>query len=520
MQRLKRKYPPDPIYMHCYQPSYNWRNSAKGSGQHSLGREFVKYSPITPLTADNKPSMIEFEITNPRPLVCNEFFHFLVSPEFQYLDAADNTWKKMTSTAHKKQLIFAPNWFEKLFSSFEIIVNNQKVVTSVENYWVAQEFHGLLYYMMHKDLLQVVAPDPSNPAYMIPRGKDAVENATLAAQAGTVAAEIANIYSDLYADNYTFTYMPLFQFPWFQKPTLNLESPQVDLPIHKMDKMIIRIHFRTKQHLVWKSLSAATNPPTNDSDKFRVIFKRFDLLAEENIIHGTMAPLYGNMKAPKPSKTSKLIDFGGMFLDSKCELVPSGALEYKFRFNNTPMPEQMCIFALPKSVLNGTFDFSKNGSITSTSKYFSAHNILEVESRYNGLKFSNKTPNFEQLSDIQNTLNTLRALRTNGFFGMPVNDFILTYNTVAGEFAGGLYPMVFIDYTLANGSRQRRQPMGSDGHAFKTDQTLEILLKFKTSGTPGATADCIYCIYLFYSDKGMVWDSKNNKFINPLKRYL
>lgn len=518
MQTLKRKYPPDPVYMHCYHPSYNWRNAAKGSGQLSLGREFVKFSPTTPLTADNKPNMIEFEITNPRPLVCNEMFYFLVSPEFQYLDT-DNTWKRMTYATHKQQLILAPNWFEKMFASFEIIVNNQKVVTSVENYWVAQEFHGLLYFMMHKDLKDLVAPEPFNPVRMIPPGKDAVDKSTLVQETG-VLAPIGNCYKHLYKEDYTFTYMPLFQFPWFQKPTLNLECPQVDLPIHKMGKMIIRIHFKPNQHVAWQSTSEVTTQSPNDSKKFRVIFKRFDLLAEENIIHGTMTPLYANVKAPKPSKTQKFIDFGGMFLDSKCELVPSGALQFKFLFTNSPMPEQACIFALPKSVLNGTFDFSNQGGVVATSKYFTDPNILEVETRYNGLRFSNKTPNFEQTADIQNTRNTIRALKTNGFFGMPVNEYVQSYSVVAGEFSNTPYPMVFIDYTLANGTRQRRQPMGSDGHAFKTDQPMEILLKFKTSGTAGATADCIYCVYLFYSDKGMMYDPKNNKFINPLKRYL
>lgn len=528
MDRLKRKYVPDPVYMHAYQPSYNWRNAAKGSGQTTLGREFVKFSPTTPLTADNRPQMIEFELTNPRPLVCNEMFHFLVSLQFQFLDT-DNTWKKMTSGTHNGQLVLAPNWFEKLFASFELIVNDQKVVTSIENYNVAQEFHGLLYYLMHEDLKKHIAPEPFNPVYLLPSNADSpVLGATFTSDT-PFAQNLLTTYAKIYDNNYTFLYTPLFQFPWFQKPTLNLETPQTDFPIHKMGKTILRIHFKPKQHVVWKSTTAITQATPNDSHKFRVIFNKFDLIAEENIVHGTMAPLYTSIKTARGSgstgngnaqKSYKNYDFSGMFLDSKCEVVTSNALQFQFRFLNNPMPEQACIFALPKSVLNGTFDFS-SVDFSANNRYFKSHNILEVETRYDGLRLSNKTPNFEQLTDVQCTLNTLRALIVNGFFGIPVDPNRITYDHVASDFENTAFPMVLIDYTLANGTRQRRQPMGTEGHAYKTDKPLDILLKFKTTGaTTGATPDCIYCVYLFYSDKGMIYDPKTNKFINPFKRYL
>lgn len=507
---FKRKYPIDNAYLEAYEPSYNWRNAAKGGKQTSFGSEFVSFEPTTPLTADGQPSTIEFEIQGPRPLKVNHQCRFHIGVEFQKksVDAATKvvTWTALNTVDNPSCLMFAPNWFEKLIQGIDVIVDNNKCVSHVQNVHVGQELSGLFHYYMSDQLKDVLAPEPFNPVRMSP----GVDNND------AVMLHTAKPYTDIFpkmidANFYYFTWIPLNTFPFHQTPNHELDCPQQDIPIHLMGKMYIRIHFKPKQHLVWKPTTATESP-----DIYRMVFRKFTFVAEENILPHLMNNLgqsSPNMKMPKMLKN---YEYPGFIMDSRCDTIKDGDLEYRATFNQASLPEQLLIVCLDRDVMGGHYDFSNKFTLDATS-YFKKHNIKSVELRYAGQVFHNKSPNFEELSGVQSTLQTIQALKINGLFGMTVNPKRISYSKVALDFEKTPFPMVLIDYTLLNGTRQRRQPMQTDGTSLKTEEEIQLTIKFNTGG---ATSSSTYAIYFCYTDKGMMYDAKQNKFINPYKKYL
>lgn len=495
---FKRKFPIDSVYLEDYEPSQKWRTAGAKTKQKILATEFVQFEPNTPLTANERPSSIVFELSGTRPILCNHNFRFHIQAQMEKLvevgTGADKKlqWTALHQTDDSKALYFVPNWFEKLISSVDVVVGNNKVQLHVENNDVAHELNTLLYYMMHQDMIDFAAPDPLNPIHLMPNSLDN--------NIRDSSANFENIQMELMKDQpFNFSWLPLHLFPFWQLPNHELDRPQVDLPLHLINKMFITINFKPIQHHIWKTVD-----PAGDSSKFRLNFKKFVLVGEEAIL-----PVG---KIPRPLQ----IAFPCLIRDSKCETIPAGETEHKVRFSHAPLPEQIVIFALDKTVHGGNYDFQK-ADYNANTPYFKVHNIKEIELLYHNQSFTSRTPNFEQFSNAACTLNTLNALRVNGLFGMKLNPSKIPYSQVAQDFTDYPFPFVVVDYSLANGTRQRRQPLQTDGTALKNDQDMDLIIRFHSSG---AAADATYCIYFSYTDRAMMYDLASNKFINPLKPYL
>lgn len=494
---FKRKFPLDSVYLEDYEPSQRWRLAGgPKSKQKTLGTEIVQFEPNTPLAANERPSSLVFELSGNRPLLCNHMFRFHIKAqmEHQVTNETDKTtsWEPLDADAQNKDLIFLPNWFEKMIASVDIVVGNNKIQLHIENNDIAHELNTMLYYMMHPDLINFIAPDPLNPVRMVPNGLD-----NNIREASAIFKELVpGMMSD---HPFTFTWLPMHMFPFWQLPNHELDRPQVELPLHLIGKMFITIHFKPQQHVVWR-----TTDPTKDNTKYRLNFKRFVLVAEENILPPG--------KVPRPSQ----ISFPCLIRDSKCETIPAGETEYKVRYSNCPLPEHIVLFAVDKKIHAGNYDFQK-ATFDIKTPYFKVHNLKEIELLYNNQSFTSRTPNFEQFGGASCTLNTLNALRVDGLFGVKLNPLKYPYQAVAQEFTDGPFPMAVVYFTLGNGTRQRRHPLQTDGTALKNDHDMELILRFHTAG---AAADATYCIYFCYTDRAMIYDTASNKFINPLKPYL
>lgn len=494
MSLFKRKFPLDEVYLDDFEPSQNWRiaGGAK-SKQKSLGTEIVKFEPNTPLSANERPANLVFELSGNRPLLCNNLFRFHIKAQMEKLTTVGDKkeWTALEN-GNNNDLIFVPNWFEKLISGVDIVVGNNKIQLHVENNDVAHELNALLYYIMSPELVNYVAPDPNNPVKLMPNNVD--KNIQVASESyKTIGATM------LGTTPFTFSWLPLHMFPFWQTPNFVLDRPQVDLPLHLLGKMFITIHFKPTQHHVWRGKTASIKP-----EEYRMNFKHFFLTAEENIL--------------PPGKIARpmQINFPCVIRDSKCEFIPSGETEHKVRFSNCPLPEQVVIFAINKKVYAGDYQFGK-ADYDVNSTYFIPHNLKEIELLYNNQSFTSRTPNFEQLDSAACTFNTLNSLANDGLFGMKINEKKINYNIVANNFTDYPFPFSAVSYLLGNGTRQRRHPLNSDGTALKQDHDMELILRFQASG---AKNEAIYCIYFVYTDRAMKYDVAQNKFINPLKPYL
>lgn len=494
MSLFKRKYPLDEVYLDDFEPSQSWRlaGGAK-SKQKSLGTEFVKFEPNTPLSANERPKHLVFELSGTRPLLCNNNFRFHIKAQMEKLKTVGDKkeWAALEGT-NAEDLIFAPNWFEKLIAGVDIVVGNNKIQLHVENNDVAHELNALLYYLMSPELINHVAADPNNPVRYMPTDVDKNIQVGSAAHK-TIGATM------LGANPFSFSWLPLHMFPFWQTPNFELDRPQVDLPLHLLGKMFITIHFKPEQHHVWRGTANTFKP-----EEYRMNFKQFYLAAEENIL--------------PPGKIARpmQIHFPCVIRDSKCEFITAGETEHKIRFSNCPLPEQIVIFAIDKKVYAGDYKF-QDGTYNTSTLYFKLHNLKELELLYNNQSFTSRTPNFEQFSGPMCTFNTLDALKKDGLFGVKCNEKKLPYNIVSNDFTDFAFPFCAVSYLLGNGTRQRRHPLNTDGTALKNDQDMELILRFNPSG---ATADSVYCIYFVYTDRAMKYDVAQNKFINPLKPYL
>lgn len=486
----------DKVYTEEYLPSQKWRMAGAKSKQKSLGTEWVQFEPNTPLTANERPSSLVFELSGHRPLLCNNMFRFHIKAQFEKLVAVSGgaaTWKTLTATDNNN-LIFEPNWFEKLISSVDLIVGNNKIQLHVENTDVAHELNALMYYLMHPDLVNLVAPDPLNPVRLMPSKLDTnIQEASDNQKA--VAQQMMS------AQPFTFTWLPLHMFPFWQLPNHELDGPQVDLPLHLMGKMFININFKPQQHHAWRCTPGKVAGDV--ASNYRLNFKRFVLVAEENILPPG--------KYIKPAQ----IAFPCLIKDSKCENIPVGETEHRVRFSNAPLPESIFIFAVDKKVPAGNYNF---GSIDydSGTPYTKQFNIKEIELLYNNQSFTSRSPNFEQVSGAACTINTLNCIETEGLFGMRINTSKLPYNVVSTQMATSPYSFLVVYYTMGNGTRQRKHPLQTDGSALKQDQDMELIIRFFPTGA----ADATYVIYFSYTDRAMIYDTAANKFINPLKPYL
>lgn len=467
----------------------NWRMA---KNQKSFGTEWLKIEPDAAL--EPQPRQICLELQSNRPLLFNNMTRFEVRVNIEKRSKSPTAteeqkrWRAV-EVADAANMCLAPNWWEKLLSSIDVYHNNTCILDSDEAGFVRYELSTFLLALMDPFLKRIIAPQKCHPAHGIPTKLGSWK------PAGDEWTEYAK---HLFAKpSPYFSYVPSC-FPFMQHPNFILDGPQTPLPMHLIGKLTVRVNFRENWDSIIKVAAGCT-------DEFRVTLKSFSLMVEEDRLNGVAS-------LPKKPSQSQIL-YKGVYKESRCETIKDNERFFRVKFQRSSMPECLLIFAVPKSLIGSGFDFT---TYDPAKGLFLKHNITEVNLTYDDLKLSAKSPGFQELKHPHQSHSYVYNMLAKGPFGMMVDPNKIDFDEAMDEYNTGLFPHVFLSYTLDQG-RERIQPVQSDGTAFKQDGTIEVSLKFNTDG---ATPDATYIVYLGWSDHSVIYDARNNRFLNRYQHAL
>lgn len=459
-----------------------WRNA---KNQKTFGSELLTINPTKDLP--DVPKQVEFEIAATRPVKFNNQTRFFIHLQLQKkAEGANATWVPAVAGDAQK-IMLAPNFFEKMLSGFDFFLGNNRVNPHVEHPLLAYELNSFLYYMMSEPLKKVLFPRPKGHPCI------ATNKKMLDFKSDEWTVNLAQKYY-LSEKGLTFHYVPMHTYPFMQTPNFTLDCPQTDLPINHIGKMQFRFNFKDNysDYVIQKAPVAENAQP--DPNSYRFAFKKFYLLIEED------------RQSPLTSKVPRnVLEFKGITREARIESPKNGDAFHRIRFLETALPEQMLIFAVHKDLVNGT---QKYQDYVATNPYFVQHNIKKIGFVYDGESFTGKEPNFLDFSHNSSALKYMEVAMKNGICGVMPNIDLITYDNAINEYRDTLYPHVLTDFTI-EGTRERIQPMLSDGTALKQDAPINITLFFHDSGS---TSDAVYVIYFIFTDYSMLYDYKTNKF--------
>lgn len=457
-----------------------WRNVRN---YKTFGTELIRTESIVPL--EEIPKQLEFEISANRPVKCNLLTRFYIKCFFESRATENDPWTKVLATDYAN-VVLEPCWFESLLKNITIYHGNMSITSSDSNPIADLYFNKFLYYVMKKDLKRLLAPEKSHFANHLP---SSLEDWDFSSE------ESLKSWKDYAAHVFhpkgcEFSWSPLV-WPWLQNSDYVLNQDQIDLPFPSLGKLHVRLNFKDSQNHIFRLKSTNTK-------QYRVRFKHFSLMYEENRINPTIA---------RPLKSQIL--FPGNVVDSRIESIASNEMHYRTRFLNASLPESLIIFCVKKSVLGETYTY--NEADCWKKPIFLKHNIKEVELLVQGNSLSLRPPHFGQLDLECNQLKYLHDVEKFGIRNIPCDLSKLSMETA---FDHPIFPHIYINL-LSNLEKHRILPINSEsGLALKKDNTIDLLLKFQSTGSQ---VDCNYVILLTYSDYSQCYDFKTNKFSNRFK---
>jgi hypothetical protein len=466
-----------------------WRNA---KNQKSYGTDFTVLDPLG--VFPTKLQFLDFEVPTNKFLKFNSKTHFYVKGQILKKTTTGTgatavvSWEKVNPAASK--FLLSPNWFERCIKKIEVSSLNSNISAHDLPDNLLHEINALLLATMHPKLKDRLAPESGNP----------VRNYEMS-KFWTINTNESNGYNSslLGTDGlFEFKYTPLNVWPFYQKPSFDLNSPQEDLPTSIIGKMFIRMSFIDD----FSTLLITTTAGESSAD-FKIEFTSIQLILEEE----RPMPL---LKTPK-----SIYSFKGHSLNARFENVPGGEMTYKARFLKIPFPEQILLIGLPKTKLAGTYNFSEIDLNNTDIQHFTPLNLKSVELLYNHQPLATSNPNFMEFDvNAVSPYVLLNALRKNGILGVPVDPTLLTYKNALENFQGTMFPFFLVDCTLQNGTGDRIQPSyySSDNSAYSKDAIMDIFLKYNTNGAP-SNIDTVF-IFCYRSKNAMIIDPKTGIITN------
>ena len=463
-----------------YADPVSWRNGTK---QKIFGSEYTLLKPTKPI--ESLPKQIEFDLMSNNPLMFGNMCRFHVTGKFEKRATAADAWISVPA-ADVSKVMLAPNWFENLIQSIDLYHANGIIKCHDESNFIPAQLNTYLYSVMDKNVKRFLCPDEQSPGYCVPNleTKWNVESTQWKSYA-------ASVFTD---SNVKFSWVPLFNFPYFQSSNFLLDSsPLKALPaLRHLGRLTSRLTFKDNLNCIWR-------PEATNTAEYRWKFIDMSLSLEEARVN----PTYDRMLFPLTGHKSKIV-YPGVTKIMSAESISNQVFFHNIKFNMVPLPEGLVIFALNKKVIGSSWSFSDQDA---TKPLFLNHNIDSVSLEFNGETFNLKDPHF---GDLKNDLIELKNYVDHiAFppFGVHVNPEELKRKYLANSFADTNFPMIYLN--LCTEGKNRLIAHQNNGSGISKDADLNICLKF---GTDGAAPDSTYIVYLFFSDSNMVLDLKTRRF--------
>ena len=477
-----------------YEDPLQWR---AGTKQVIHGYDYEELQPTKPV--DDIVKQVEFELLGGNnPIMLGNNTRFCIEGRFerkavrgaaneQGVLPPEPEWQAVP-LADRANVMLAPNWFELMLQSFEMYHGNSVIKTHDEANYIPWLLNTYLYSRMDPTIKKFLCPEACSPGNGVPSLTTRWEFGSAEWQ-----AYAAHVFTD---ENIRFTYVPLFQFPWYQAPNWLMDArvPKALPPIRNLGKLISRMTLRDDLDIVWRKRAAANN---THSYRFKFVSVKLDL--EE----ARLNPAY-EKQLFSPMGKSKLLYYPGVTKLMKCETINNAVFFHNIKFESVTFPEGIFIFAVPKKLIASIY---KYGDHVADASLFMPHNIEQVTVEYDGEPLTIKPPHIGDLKDKQILLKNYMDHLTHPPFGIDIDASKLLRSDLANSFGDTNFPSVYLN--LCTEGRERLIPHQNTGQALAKDCDLNIGLKF--TGT-GATPDSTYIAYVFYTDVSCVLDQRTRKF--------
>lgn len=460
-----------------FPPHYKWRNV--GKNQKILGSEFIKHEPITKI--EPQPVQIEFELKDKDEVwSMGPNTYFEIKGQYQVRNPKKGNTEPTpwvaTGEADIAEVVVAPNAQEVMIRNIDVFHGNTKINTSDEGRYLAAYLNSYLYANMDEEYKQRLCREPCHPAYGVPIKENSWNQ--------TANSEWKKWAPNIFVDNKTLSWSwnPLHFFPFMQGCNY-LQFPQKILPMPLLDKITIRILFHERLDSIFLVKTPADK-------EYRFAFSEFNLHVE----HLRYSPTH--MKTILEKRGTW--EYSGVTRLMKSETIPAGNTTYKATIQKVPLPEGLFIFAVPKDVLSGLYEYKVNAN----GNPFQQHNIQSIDFGYGGKNFYLKMPHIGMINDETIEKKLLNDYFDAPPFGMKIDKKKITLASIKDGSTKTPYPHVFMNF-CNQGDKTRLIPFLEDSNVLKENLDLDLDITF---GTGGATANVTYIIYLYYTDNYITLD--------------
>lgn len=176
--------------------------------------------------------------------------------------------------------------------------------------------------------------------------------------------------------NISYNWVPLHVFPFFQGKNYLEDEPKL-LPMPAMNPLMIRFLFHENKSFIFKKKDGNKN-------LYRFSFTDFNLCYEKIKL---------SQHTHKMLMSHKILEFPGVTRLTRRANINAGDTTYNAIIQQVPFPESVYIFAVPKEVPNGSFEYTN-----STSDVFLPHRITSVKFAYGNLNYFTETPDIGMIT--------------------------------------------------------------------------------------------------------------------------
>ena len=452
----------------------------EGSKQKIISRTYHVLEPTAKVPED--PIQIEFNLkdfANCWAMGANTYFE--IGGQFQEaIPAAQNVpagWKAV-SAQEAAQMTVQPNWLGALIRKVEVSHGNIPVNTSDEGAYVSHFLDSFQYAVMNKTQKKKLCIHNCHPAYGVPTKKGGWMTGD-----GTEWNEYSKTVFKGDDGSVLFNWKAPNIFPTTQGKNYEEADSKV-LPMPALKPIDIRILLRENKGFIFRN-------DNGNNKTYRFAFKKFNFCYEK---------LWLNPKAQTSLLAHKSLDFPGVTRITRRQNITAGNTTYHTVIQNIPFPEGLFIFALPKAVPSGAYEYKNN----TNGDVFLPHNISSVKFAYGNLNFFTETLDIGMINKtlIENKL--ISDYREFPPFGLSIDEGFITLANIENGSNKTPYPHVFINL-LADKDGSRLIPKGEKvlgsvlkpENALKMYNNLDLTLTFNQQG---ATADSTYFVYMYYTD--------------------
>ena len=460
-----------------------------GRRQDKFNIEFYNAEPVT-----KTDTLYEFDVGNVGNIAFGPQTGFVITGAFECKKetAAGTEWAKIPLDEYK-QVRIMPNWFEHLVKDVEVYNGNAPLrphdVPPYVNAWI----NTFLYSYMHRQTRIVMAHEPWNPVH----GTFTTDwNFSDSGQWQKYSNQIFNRASQ------KFCYKPLHVFPFMQQPdkfanAINLNEKSMPA-VHVINTAAVgKLTFRL---LLKDDLSCIFRKEAASRNVYRYVVRSVQLRCQLIKLNPTLEKRLLATKAP--------VFFGGITRFASQENVPSGVASHKVRLQDLRYPEGLFIFAIPKTVVQGSFKYQ---DAAAADKIFLDHNVSSIDLQWGGMPLAIKEPSLGQIENdaIEHKLFFDRLFRPP--FGILQDANLVRLPSVNDGAVRTPFPHVFVN--LEMGTPQTRVvPFGDDGHSTQQVRDMDIELRFSAAGPPN---DATFIVCAYYTDVNMVLKLKPQVEFQP-----